>query len=84
MGSGLSSCDYLIDKHEKCKMKDLTPSRYFSYYVIQMISYMLVLPSKWLKVISKEKVIALSVPIVIASVWYTLHKLKRKWRKEKV
>jgi len=54
-----------------------------SYYVIQMISYMLVLPTKWLEVISKEQVIALSVPLVITSVWYILHKLKRKWRKEK-
>lgn len=54
-----------------------------SYYVIQMISYMLVLPTKWLEVISKDQVIAMSVPIVITSVWYSLHKLKKKWRKEK-
>jgi uncharacterized membrane-anchored protein len=54
-----------------------------SYYLIQMISYMLVIPSKWLEIISKEQVIALSVPIVITGVWYTLHKLKRKWRSEK-
>lgn len=54
-----------------------------SYYVIQMLSYMLVLPTKWLEVISKDQVIATSVPIVVTIVWYTLHKLKRKWRKEK-
>lgn len=54
-----------------------------SYYVIQMISYMLVLPSSWLEIISKEQVIAISVPIITTIVWYTLHKLKRKWRKEK-
>jgi uncharacterized membrane-anchored protein len=52
-----------------------------SYYVIQMISYVLVLPTKWLDIVSKDQVIALSVPIVITSVWYTLHKLKIKWRK---
>jgi uncharacterized membrane-anchored protein len=54
-----------------------------SYYVIQMIGYMLVLPTKWLDIVSKDLVIAFSVPIVITGVWYVLHKLKRKWREEK-
>lgn len=65
------------------QLVESVPMITISYYVIQMISYMLVLPTKWLEVISKEQVIALSVPIVIASIWYILHKLERKWRKEK-
>lgn len=55
-----------------------------SYYVIQLLSYMLILPNEWASIISKEQAIAYSVPIVTGGVWLTLHYLKKKWRREKV
>jgi len=53
-----------------------------SYYLVQLLGYMLVLPKPWLTLFSKEQVIAVSVPFVVGAVWYVLHRLKRRWRKE--
>ncbi|TQV87413.1 DUF3422 family protein [Aliikangiella coralliicola] len=50
-----------------------------SYYIIQLISYTLVLPQHWQEKVSKELVVAASVPLVIFGVWFLLHKLKRRW-----
>lgn len=54
-----------------------------SYYLIQLLSYMVIIPKSWLSIINKEQTIAFSVPIVTSAVWLTLHFLKKKWRREK-
>jgi len=53
-----------------------------SYYLVQLLGYMLILPKPWLTLFSKEQVVAVSVPFVVGGVWYVLHRLKRRWRKE--
>ena len=48
-----------------------------SYYLVQLVDYMLVLPPFVLKWVSKEELLAASVPIVFACVWLSFRRLRR-------
>ena len=53
-----------------------------SYYVVQLLSYMLVLPKSITDVVNKAQIIAFCVPVVVFLVFFVLQKIKKSWRKQ--